>query len=675
MANRLQYEQSPYLLQHAHNPVDWYPWCDEAFEKAKTENKPVLVSIGYSACHWCHVMERESFEDAEIATFMNNYFVCIKVDREEHPDVDQMYMDAVTAISGSGGWPLNVFVTPDRLPFYGGTYFPPRAGYNRPSWQQVLHRMGEIWYEEQTEATRQAEQMLQHLTQASKHSFSGVGTDCSKDDCRQIADDLLSRADKERGGFGNAPKFPGTMAISYLLEHYWATKYQPALDHALLSLEAMANGGINDQIGGGFARYSTDRDWLAPHFEKMLYDNALLISVYCDAYSITKNEKYKAVIENTIAFVERELNNGVGGYYCAIDADSEGVEGKFYTWGFDEFQATVGEGYDVAAAYFGVQEKGNWEKTNILHIAASIESVAEAHKIPIAEAVKIINNASEQLFSVRAKRIRPTTDDKSLLAWNALMNASLTKAGIAFDNPIYIERAKGHMEWMLSTYIDNGEILHTWKKGISKIAANLDDIAFLISALLQLASATGNNDLIIKAVSLVEGSIEGFFNKEDGFFYFTHKKQKDIPLRKVEVYDGATPSGNSYMAFNLMICGMCTENTSWLEIAEGMLRKIKSTTTKYSYSFGYWATIMQRVTLGIKTVVCAGKEAGNFRTDFLRKYLPQAYILTVEKEISELGLLEKKYFEDKNHIFVCSRHECQPPVNEVCKAVDMIERV
>src|SRR6185312_1175294 len=324
MANRLINEQSPYLLQHAHNPVAWYPWGDEAFERAKAEHKPVIVSIGYAACHWCHVMEHESFEDEDTAAYMNEHFVCIKVDREEHPDVDHLYMDAVQAISGNGGWPLNVFVTPERAPFYGGTYYPPRPAYSRPSWMQLLQRMTQIWTEQPEEAATQAAQMLQHLKQASLKTFTATGPGPDKETPKKIAESLLKQADKEKGGFGNAPKFPGTMAISFLLEHYHFTGNEQALKHALLSLDAMINGGIYDQLYGGFARYSTDREWLAPHFEKMLYDNALLVCTLADAYSITKDIKYKLIIEETLGFAERELMDKTGGYYCAIDADSEG---------------------------------------------------------------------------------------------------------------------------------------------------------------------------------------------------------------------------------------------------------------------------------------------------------------------------------------------------------------
>ncbi|MBE2288133.1 MAG: thioredoxin domain-containing protein [Chitinophagaceae bacterium] len=600
MANRLINEQSPYLLQHAHNPVDWYPWCDEAFEIAKREHKPVLVSIGYAACHWCHVMERESFEDPAIAAYMNDHFICIKVDREEHPDVDHMYMDAVQAISGSGGWPLNVFVTPDRAPFYGGTYFPPRQAYNRPSWGQLLQRMDQIWNEQQEEVANQAGQLLQHLRQASMR-VTPAQTPLTRELCTQVAENLLGMADKEKGGFGAAPKFPGTMAISYLLEHYRYTSHQPSLDQALLSLDKMIEGGIYDQLGGGFARYSTDADWLAPHFEKMLYDNALLIMSLCDAYSVTGNARYKEVIEETIAFAERELTDGTGGYYSALDADSEGVEGKFYTWTWEDWIANSGDEKGVAAMYFGVVMEGNWEETNILHVATKLSSVAETFQTTEREVLRMVNEVKGRLLKARANRVRPLTDDKSLLAWNALMNIALSKASVALSNDEYKARAVEHAAWMLDKFaLSDGRMLHTWKQGVAKITAKLDDYAYLIQALMQLLSLTGDEQYGLRAGELLN-TVIAEFGREDGFFYYSPASQKDIPVRKVDLYDGAMPSGNAVMAHNLWLCGMCLDNSEWVERSEVMVRAMAVTASRYAHSFSYWAILAQRSVAGMKT--------------------------------------------------------------------------
>ncbi len=675
MANRLTGEQSPYLLQHANNPVDWYPWGDEAFEAATTMHKPVIVSIGYAACHWCHVMEHESFEDDAVAAYMNEHFVCIKVDREEHPDVDHMYMDAVQAIGGSGGWPLNVFVTPGRAPFYGGTYYPPRPAYNRPSWMQLLQRMNEIWHDQHDEVRTQSEQIIQHLRQASLQAQKETAGEIDKDICRKIADNLLKQADKEKGGFGNAPKFPGTMAISFLLEHYHFTDYEPALQQALTSLDAMMAGGIYDQLGGGFARYATDRDWLIPHFEKMLYDNALLVSALCDAYAITKDIRYKEIIDETIAFAERELREKSGGYYCAIDADSEGVEGKFYVWTWDEWIEALGENDAVAEAYFGVRREGNWEGTNILHCPKGIAAVASENSMTEAEVRQRISRAKSKLLAARGKRVRPITDDKSLLSWNALMNISLSKASVAFagsdDGDDYLERAKAHMDWMLGAFERNDNLLHAWKQGVAKIPAKLDDYAYLVQAMLQLASASGENMWVRKSAELVD-KIDREFSRGDGFFYYTPEGQNDIPVRKVDLYDGATPSANALMAHNLWICGTCMERNEWTERAKVMLKNMSDTTLRYSYSFGYWAILLQRHLKGLKTVICTGPEMAELRREIHENYLPETYLLTSQKEISELPILEKKFFGGKMHIFVCTEQACLSPVNSVHEALYLL---
>ena len=674
MPNKLINEQSPYLLQHAHNPVDWYPWGDEAFARAVAEHKPVLVSIGYAACHWCHVMEHESFENEQVAAYMNEHFICIKVDREEHPDVDHMYMDAVQAISGQGGWPLNVFVTPERAPFYGGTYFPISPAYNRPSWSQLLQRMNEIWHEQHDEVAAQAEQMLQHLRQASA-AMVKQAPEPGKELCHKIADSLLMQADKEKGGFGNAPKFPGTMAISYLLEHYHFTGYKASLDHALHSLDAMMAGGIYDQLAGGFARYSTDRDWLAPHFEKMLYDNALLISSLADACCITRDARYGAVIRQTIAFIEDELRDATGGYCCALDADSEGEEGKFYTWTWPEWKAAAGDTDGIAAKHFGITEEGNWEGTNILHIAMSIEELAAAEQRSIAEVTAGIEKVKQNLLTVRATRIRPQTDDKCLVSWNALMNIALCKAGMALAGEAgaagYLQRATAHMEWVLQASYSSGQLQHAWKQGIAKIPAKLDDMAYLAQALLQLASATGENKWVLQASELTDAVVRDF-SREDGFFYYTPEGQKDIPVRKVDLYDGATPSANAVMAHNLWICGMVMERTDWLERAIMMMRQMADTAARYSYSFGYWAQLLQRQVMGMRTVVITGPDAYVTGMEMRSKYLPQAFLLTCEKEISYLPLFENKFFGDKMYIFVCTERACLSPVSSVDEGFRLI---
>lgn len=675
MSNRLKNEQSPYLLQHAENPVDWYPWSDEAFNRAKAEHKPVIVSIGYAACHWCHVMERESFEDRAVAAYMNEHFICIKVDREEHPDVDHLYMDAVQAISGSGGWPLNAFVTPDRIPFYGGTYYPPRPAYNRPSWLQVLLRMNEIWQQQPEEVATQTAQMVSFLKQTAQTSMSAEkGADWNLETCRKMAENLLQMADMEQGGFGRAPKFPGTMAISFLLEHYHFTKHEPSLKQALLSLDKMLEGGIYDQIGGGFGRYATDNDWLIPHFEKMLYDNALLIISLADAYALTKDKRYKKIIEETIAFADRELWNGAGGYFSALDADSEGVEGKFYTWTWAEWLEALGGNDPLAAAYFGVTEDGNWEAVNILSVVATEEALAAQFQLTVPEVQQRIELAKTKLFEFRASKIRPATDDKTLLSWNALMNLALTKAGQVLENEDYRRKATAHMQWLLQTFVTSeGALLHTWKDGKARISANLDDYAYLVQALLQLASATGEIRWIPEAKNWLEYVLEHFQHESGSFFYFTSDLQKDIPVRKLDLYDGATPSGNAVMAHNLLWLGLCMENHNWLEQAHFMMRQTASTALRYPYSFGNWCILVQRYTKEPKTIVCTGVKADVHAAVLRRYFTPNCYLIETTEENFEIPVLRDKYFQGENYIFVCTQQACLAPYREPEAVLPLIE--
>lgn len=664
MANRLIHEQSPYLLQHAHNPVDWYPWGDEAFERAAEENKPVLVSIGYAACHWCHVMERESFEDPAVAAYMNAHFINIKVDREEHPDVDHLYMDAVQALAGNGGWPLNVFVTPGRVPFYGGTYFPPRQAFNRISWSMLLERMSSIWKERQDEVSTQTTQMLDYLRNASRIGVASAAETWDKDHCTAMAEILLQQADTRYGGFGRAPKFPGSMALSYLLEHHRFTGREAGLEHAIKSVDAMLCGGIYDQLGGGFARYSTDDHWLAPHFEKMLYDNALLVLTMADAWQATGEPRYEQGIRDTIAFVERELKDPSGGYYSALDADSEGVEGKFYTWTWAQWKEAMegAEHQALWARYFGVEEEGNWEETNILHIATDLSALAEEAGWDKDQLTVELARVKERLFQRRSARIRPATDDKCLLSWNALMNLALSRAAAVLGDEGYRQRAVEHAVWMLQSFATKNGLCHVWKNGEARIIAKLEDYAFLSNALLQLASLTADASLILEAERLCDHVQNHFAHEEGAFFYFTSDEQQDIPVRKVDLYDGAMPSANAVMCGNLLWLGMLRERYEWTEQGQQMLSRMARTVQRYTYSFGYWALLLQRSAWGLKTVTGRGAAAAAVCGQLSKAWLPHAYLFASQKEISEIVLTKDKTFSDENLIFVCTQDACMPPV-------------
>lgn len=671
MPNRLQHESSPYLLQHANNPVDWYPWSDEAFAIAKRENKPVLVSIGYAACHWCHVMEHESFEDATVAAFMNENFINIKVDREEHPDVDHLYMDALQAMTGAGGWPLNMFVTPERKPFYGGTYFPPRSMYGRSSWMEVIGALHRAWHEKPEEITLQATQMLDHLKQASLVAAAGNEDKIIRqEDIRTITQNLLQQADTEAGGFGAAPKFPATGAIRFLMEYYHFYKTTDkelagaALNQGLLSLDKMIEGGIYDQIGGGFSRYATDKDWLVPHFEKMLYDNALLIEVLCDAYLITAKEHYKDVIRNTIDFCNRELRSGeIPGYYCALDADSEGVEGKFYTWTFAEWQEVMKDAHPATALYFGVSEEGNWEHTNILNEAVAPESFLEEYNLSADSWTDILSAAKTALFEKRKERIRPATDDKVLLSWNALMTVALVKASIALQDKNYLALAEQHMDWLLSSF-DNADegLLHVYKEGKARIMAKLDDYAYLISALLQLASATGSEEWVRHAEKWADYVSKHFSNEDQRFFYFSSDVQNDIVVRKIELYDGATPAANSMMLENLYLLGNLLERSDWLEQSQEMMYAMKQTTIRYPTSFSRWAILIQRQVAGPKQLIIAGNESAQLLAEWQQNINPEIFVM-ISKDKASLPALQYKYEQSRTLLYLCENFSCRKPVS------------
>ncbi|MFM1794997.1 MAG: hypothetical protein RL642_1382, partial [Bacteroidota bacterium] len=491
--NKLIHESSPYLLQHAHNPVDWYPWGEEALTKAKEEDKPILVSIGYAACHWCHVMEKESFEDVPTALLMNQHFVCIKIDREERPDLDHLFMDALQAISGNGGWPLNMFLTSEGRPFYGGTYFPPKRVHNRHSWQEVLLQIHQAYQQRRKEIEDQASNLVDYLSRSNQ--TIGFKTDLKIDTsnftlghCEQAFQALMGVSDKIHGGFGKAPKFPQTFSIQYLLRFAHFTGNKEALVQAELSLQSMMRGGIYDQIGGGFCRYSTDTSWLAPHFEKMTYDNALLLVVLSEAYQLTQNPDYKRVAIQTVDFMKREMMSDGQGFYAALDADSEGEEGKFYTWTKSEFEEVLQEDATMMADWFDVTEEGNWEGVNILRTKKIVDEWRSDHQMTEKQAANKIQEAINQLLAARKKRVRPGTDDKVILGWNALFNHALVKAALAFDQPEWLILAEENMQLLLSVFASDHDIqwLHTYKQGQAKFPAFLDDLAYLIQALIAL---------------------------------------------------------------------------------------------------------------------------------------------------------------------------------------------
>ena len=669
--NRLINETSPYLLQHAHNPVNWFAWGDEALQTAKAENKIILVSIGYAACHWCHVMEKESFENEEVAKQMNENFINIKIDREERPDLDHIYMDAVQAITGSGGWPLNVFLTPDSKPFYGGTYFPPVKAYNRSSWPDVLSAIAQSWTEKKTEIELQAQNLIAHLQQANNFGqilASANTTIFTKENCQLITENILKQADTDWGGFGKAPKFPQTFTIQYLLQYYYYTQSNEALQQALLSIDKMMEGGIYDHVGGGFARYSTDAEWLAPHFEKMLYDNALLLNVICDAYQITKHKKYEQVISKTIGFIQRELMDAAGGFYAALDADSEGVEGKFYVWDKTEIDLILEADAGLFCKFYDVTTNGNWEEKNILRILKNNEMFAVENNIPENELEIILNNCLQKLLIKRGKRIRPITDDKILLGWNALMVTALCKAAAALNNTNYKNLAVKSMDFILEKFKKNNagfQFLHTYKNGIAKYPAFLDDYAYLIQACIQLQEITSNTSYLDTAKEITNFVIENFADEETGYFFFTHKNQTDIIFRKKEVYDGAVPSGNSVMAENLFYLSIVFDNTLWFAIAQKITTALGTAIVSHPTSFGVWASLLLKNTFGINEVVITGKNFMALRNQLLQEYFPGKILLTAINGNSNFPMLKDKKQGNETLIYLCRQYSCKAPVNNI----------
>lgn len=679
--NELIHETSPYLLQHSHNPVHWYPWGDLALARAKQENKPILVSIGYAACHWCHVMERESFEDESTAAIMNAHFICIKIDREERPDLDHFFMDALQAISGNGGWPLNMFLTAEAKPFYGGTYFPPVRFQNRISWPELLHQIHEAYQVRRSEIEEQANNLTDYLNKANqidprkKETFSLPFEELfTKQQTAKMVEGILKVADIEQGGFGPAPKFPQTQTIQYLLRYSWFRNNTDVLKQAELSLKKMIRGGIYDQIGGGFCRYSTDAGWLAPHFEKMTYDNALLICVMSEAFQITHDEEYKLAILETVEFMKREMMTPDKAFYSALDADSEGVEGKFYTWTQEEFYACIRENQALLADYFDISENGNWEHTNIPRQIYKISELASKYNIEPAKVNDIIQQAKATLLATRLTRIRPATDDKIILGLNALFNQALSKASTALSNPQLLALAEQNMDFIFSTFFDPGQAvwLHTFKSGEAKYPAFLDDLAYLCQALISLYEASADLQYLEKAKGILDYLIKYFDDEEELYFYYTPDFQQDTVVRKKDLYDGATPSGNAVMAFNLLRLSILLGNSSWKKRATYMLEIQKDTIVKYTTSYALWANLLLEFTEGTKEVLILGEGSKEVSFNLQQHYFPNRVLMASDLPHKSYPLMEEKQPDSILTYYLCAGYTCSLPVMTLEEFIKML---
>jgi uncharacterized protein len=681
MKNELIHETSPYLLQHAHNPVHWQPWGQAALQLAKNLDKPILLSIGYSACHWCHVMERESFENDATAAIMNKHFINIKIDREERPDIDHIYMDAVQAMTGSGGWPLNVFLTPDVKPFYGGTYFPPEKAFNRASWIDVLTSINDAWHNRRGDMEKQAETLIEHLKKSNNYGqiknvvqIDNGKPSFTKEDVVTISQKLLSSADFVEGGFGKAPKFPQTFSINVLLQCAHFLREERALAQAELSLNKMYNGGVYDQLAGGLCRYSTDAEWLAPHFEKMLYDNALFIVALGNAYLLTKKDVYKNAVENVCNFLFAEMKNATGGYYAAIDADSEGVEGKFYVWDKAEIDAILGKDADLFNEYYDVTAYGNWEKKNILRILKPLEEVAKQFNISLADAKVTVETSKKILLTERKKRIRPSTDDKILLGWNALLITAFCKGYAVLQDDKYKAAAEDLFEFIEKSFvIEKNSYYHTYKNGEAKYLAFLDDYAYYIEACIHLQEITAKEKYLYRAKELTAHVFENFSDAESNYFFFTSKKQNDVVIRKIELYDGATPSANAIMAKNLHYLSIVFDNKEWLQKSVSMIESLKTILSKHPNSFGIWAAQAINMAVGINEIAIIGINMIPLLKEMLLHYVPNK-ILQATDVVSEMPLLAEKPIFEKTFLYLCLNSTCKFPYDTTAGVMGNIEK-
>jgi uncharacterized protein YyaL (SSP411 family) len=583
--NRLINETSPYLLQHAHNPVDWYAWGEEALEKSRTENKPILLSIGYSACHWCHVMEHESFENEDIAQLMNENFVNIKVDREERPDLDQIYMNAVQMMTHHGGWPMTVFLTPEGVPFYGGTYFPPEDRFNMPGFPRVLLNVSDAYQTRSDEITKNAVALLSELRRVNRAPETGQTLSMDMLDSAYRA--TIKNYDETHGGFGGAPKFPPAMTLEFLMKVFYRTGEERALEIVRHTSEKMARGGIYDQLGGGFHRYATDAVWLVPHFEKMLYDNALLSRQYLHLYQLTHDAFAREIAEGTLDYVVREMTDSSGGFYSTQDADSEGHEGKFFVWTIDEIEAALGKNHArLFSAYFNVTLAGNFEGKNILNVTRSIAEVADSAEVSVKELENVLKTGIQTLFELREKRIKPARDEKILTAWNGLMLASFAEAAAILKRDDYAEIARNNARFVLSSLLQDGLLLRTSKDGKSKLNGYLEDYAFFIDGLITLFETTGEFEWLDSATELTNKMIEEFWDDDDGGFFFTGKSHEELIVRSKDFYDNATPSGNSVAADVLLRLSHLTGNEDYQRRAVTIFRLNALGMQRYPPAFG-----------------------------------------------------------------------------------------
>jgi uncharacterized protein len=681
MANRLANETSPYLLQHKDNPVEWYPWGEEALLRAREEDRPILLSVGYSACHWCHVMERESFEDEETARMMNEHFVNIKVDREERPDIDSIYMAAVQALTRHGGWPMTVFLTPEGAPFYGGTYFPPVPSRGMPSFQQLLLSVADAYENRRDEVLQSATSVRDFLrasTAAAMPEAEAIGTELLD----RAASVLLSQLDRRFGGFGAAPKFPQAMNLEVLLRHHHRTGDRSAIDGVLLTLRSMANGGIYDQLGGGFARYSVDAYWLVPHFEKMLYDNALLSRLYLQAYQATGDAFYRRIAEETLDYVLRDMTSEEGGFYCAEDADSEGVEGKFYVWTPGELQILLDpDEANLAARYWDVTERGNFEGTNILHVPLPPEAVAEEFGLSPEELRERVSEIRSKLFAAREKRVRPGRDEKILAAWNGMMLRSFALAARVTGREVYREAAVRNATFIVEKMKEDGRIHRSYKDGRARFNGYLEDYAMVADGLVAVYEATFDARWLVEADALMEAVSELFWDEETRTFYDTPADHEELVTRPRDVYDNAAPSGTSVATNVLLELSLLLDRADYRQRAEDILEELAGGMEKIPGAFGRLLCALDFATAEPREIAIVGHQEAEETRALLNTvyagYLPNKVVAGRDPDDDEAGglipLLEGRIArENKATAYVCVQYACQTPTTDPDELADQL---
>ena len=665
--NNLINETSPYLLQHAHNPVDWYAWNNDSLKKAKSENKPIFLSIGYSACHWCHVMAHESFENEEVAKFMNENFINIKVDREERPDIDDIYQKVCQIATGQGGWPLSIFLTPDQKPFYVGTYFPVLDSYGRPGFGSICRQLSQAWNEKPKDIEKSAENFLVSLHKTETVTVTSKLERLLLD---EAAMNLFQLGDSTYGGFGSAPKFPNAANISFLFRYAKLSGLSKFNEFALKTLNKMAKGGIFDQIGGGFHRYSTDARWLVPHFEKMLYDNALIPVNYAEAYQITKDPFYLDILQKTLDFVLREMTSPNGGFYSAYDADSEGIEGKFYVWKKSEIKEILGNDADLFCLYFDVTDGGNWEGENILCNNLNISTVAFNFGISEEKVQEILKSCSEKLLKIRSTRISPGLDDKILVSWNSLMITAFAKGYRVTHDPKYLSAAKTCIDFIKNNLFEDEKLLRTYKNGTAKIDGYLEDYSYFINALLDIFEIEPEPQYLELSLKLGNYLINHFWDSENNSFFMTSDNHEKLIIRPKSNYDLSLPSGNSVSSFVMLRLYHMSQEQNFLEITTKILESQAQMAAENPFGFGYLLNTLSIYLEKPVEITIINTENSKICKSIFTNYLPNSFIVTVQnssqlENLNQYPFFSGKSFEDKTSVFVCKNFTCSLPLHSI----------